>query len=92
MQIDWTQQALSDLAEIEHYIEQDRREAARQVAAHLWTSVEHLAEFPELGKPGRRPGTRELIIPPYVISYRVRSQCLQILSVWHGRRRRQVAT
>ncbi len=92
MQIDWTQQALSDLAEIERYIEQDRPAAAQRVAAHLWSSVEHLAEFPQLGKPGRRPGTRNLIIPPYVISYRVRSQRLEILSIGHGRRRRLVAT
>ena len=92
MQIDWTQQALSDLAEIEHYIEQDRPEAAQRVAAHLWSSVEHLAEFPQLGRPGPRSGIRNLVIPPYVISYRVRSQRLEILSIWHGRRRRQVAT
>jgi toxin ParE1/3/4 len=92
MQIAWTEQALADLAEIERYIEQDKPEAAERVAAHLWTSVEHLAEFPQLGRPGRRPGTRNLIIPPYVISYRVRSQRLEILSVWHGRRSPQVAT
>ncbi len=95
MQIVWTQQALSDLAEIEHYIEQERPEAAQRVAAVLSSSVEHLAEFPQLGKPGRPgpgPETRSLVIPPYVISYRVRSQRLEILSIWHGRRRRQVAT
>ncbi len=90
MQIVWTQQALADLAGIEQYIEQDKPEAAQRVAAHLWSSVENLAEFPQLGRPGRRPGTRELIIPPYVISYRVRSQRLEILSVGHGRRRRYV--
>ena len=89
MQIEWTEQALSDLSEIEHYIEQERPQAAQRVAAHLWTSVEHLAEFPHLGKPGRRPGTRTLIIPPFVISYRVRSERLEVLSIWHGRRRRR---
>jgi len=92
MQIVWTQQALADLPEIEHYIEQERPAAAQHVAAHLVSSVEHVAEFPQLGRRGRRPGTRNLIIPPYVISYRVRSQRLEILSIWHGRRRRQVAT
>jgi len=89
MQIVWTEQAIADLAEIEHYIEQDRPRAARRVAAHLVGSVEHLAEFPQLGKPGPRPGTRDLIIPPYIISYRIRSECLEILSIWHGRRRRR---
>jgi len=58
------------------------------VAAHLVGSVEHLAEFPQLGKPGPRPGTRELTNPPYFISYRIRSEHLEILSIWHGRRRR----
>ncbi len=89
MQIVWTKQAITDLAEIEHYIEQDKPQAARRVAAHLVASAEHLAEFPQLGKPGPRPGTRDLIIPPYFISYRIRSERLEILSIWHGRRRRR---
>jgi len=89
MQIAWTEQALSDLTEIEHYIAQDKPEAARRVAAHLWSSVEHLAEFPQLGRAGRRPGTRELIVPPYTVNYRIRSDRLEIISIWHGRQQRQ---
>jgi toxin ParE1/3/4 len=89
MGVFWTEQAVSDLAEIEEFITQDKPQAAGRVAIHLLSSVEHLAEFPQLGKPGRRPGTRELIIPPYVITYRLRPDRLEILSVWHGRRRRK---
>ncbi len=91
MRISWTRQAIADLAEIEHYIEQDNPNAAQPVATHLLGSVEHLAEFPQLGRPGQRPGTRQLIIPPYVISYRVQREHLEILSIWHGRRVRQGA-
>jgi toxin ParE1/3/4 len=87
MEIVWTAQAIADLAEIERYIEQERPRAARRVAAHLLANVEHLAEFPQLGKAAPRLGMRSLVVPPYVISYRVRSQRLEILSVWHGRRR-----
>ncbi len=87
MKIVWTQRAIADLEEIEGYIAQDRPSAAQRVAAHLVSSVEHLAEFPQLGRPGLRPGMRSLVAPPYIISYRVRSGSLQILSVWHGRRR-----
>lgn len=86
MQIVWSEQAIADLAEIRDYIEQDKPQAAARVAAHLLSSVEHLAEFPQLGKHGRRPNTRELVIPPYVITYRVKSNRLEILSVWHARR------
>lgn len=89
MKIVWTEQAVSDLAEIEDYIALDKPQAARRVAAHLASSVEHLAEFPHLGRPGRRFETRELIIPPYVITYRLRPGRLEILSVWHSRRRKQ---
>jgi len=89
MQIVWTEQAISDLTEIETYIEQDKPQAAERVAAHLLSSVEHLAEFPHLGRQGRRPGTRELVISPYVITYRLRPGRLEILSVWHGRRLRK---
>jgi toxin ParE1/3/4 len=89
MQIVWTEQAITDLAEIEAHIERDKPQAAERVAAHLLSSVEHLAEFPHLGRQGRRSGTRELIIPPYVITYRLRPDRLEILSVWHGRRVRK---
>ena len=82
----WTEQAISDLAEIEDYIANDKPQAAERVAAHLVSSVEHLAEFPHLGKPGRRPGTRSLIIPPYFITYHLKPNRLEILSVWRGRR------
>jgi addiction module RelE/StbE family toxin len=89
MQIVWTGQAISDLADIEDYIAQDKPQAAVRVANHLVSSVEHLAEFPQLGREGRRPGTRELIILPYVITYRLRAEQLEILSVWLGRRLRK---
>jgi plasmid stabilization system protein ParE len=88
MQIFWTARAISDLSEIENYIAHDKPEAAGRVASHLLSSVEHLAEFPHLGKPGRRPGTRNLVASPYIVTYRVRRNLLEILSVWHGRRRR----
>jgi toxin ParE1/3/4 len=86
MQIVWTQQAITDLSEIERYIERERPSAARRVAAHLVTSVEYLGEFPHLCKPNPRPGTRSLVVPPYTITYRIRAGALQILSIWHGRR------
>lgn len=87
MEIDWTEQAIRDLAEIQEYIERERPQAAQRVASHLLATVEHLAEFPELGSAGPRPGTRTLTVPPYAISYRVRRDRLEILSIWDGRRR-----
>ena len=87
MRIVWTERAVTDLQKIENHIARERPAAAQRVAAHLLGSVEHLAEFPHLGKPGPRPGMRSLVAPPYMISYRVRTDTLQILSVWDGRRK-----
>ena len=45
-----------------------------------------LADQPELGRGGRWPNARELIVPPYVIPYRVRTGTVEVLRVLHGRR------
>jgi toxin ParE1/3/4 len=87
MRIVWTERAVANLREIETHIAQERPAAAQRVAVHLLGSIEHLAEFPLLGRPGPRSGMRSLIVPPYIISYRVRAKALQILSIWHGRRK-----
>ena len=40
-------------------------------------------------RPGRVPGTRELVIPrtPFVVPYRLKSDIIQILRVYHGAHR-----
>lgn len=42
-----------------------------------------------MGRPGRVPGTRELVLPhfPYVIPYRVREQRAEVLHVLHTSRK-----
>src|SRR5437868_4762505 len=52
-------------------------------------AVDRLAQMPNLGRPGRVPGTRELVVPGtrYVIPYRVRAERLEIIAVFHGRQR-----
>jgi plasmid stabilization system protein ParE len=42
-----------------------------------------------MGRPGRVPGIRELVIPttPYIVPYRVQREAIQILRVYHGARR-----
>lgn len=51
--------------------------------------VRALLAFPRLGRPGRRPDTRELVISgtPYIVAYRLRDRDVQILRVLHGARR-----
>ena len=83
--INWTELALDDLSEIQQFITQDNPFAARTLAARIVEAAESLAEFPDRGRPGDEPGTRELSnVRPYVIVYRVLETEVQILRVWHG--------
>jgi len=55
----------------------------------IFTAVELLERFPEAGRTGRIPGTRELVIvpTPFLVAYRVRRSKIEILSLLHGARR-----
>jgi toxin ParE1/3/4 len=89
MQIAWTRKALGNLADIQAYIEQDQPEAARKVAAAIRRTVAYLAQHPHLGRPGRKAGTRELVVAGtrYIATYQVRDERLVILAVLHGAQR-----
>jgi len=90
MRIIWSEMAISNLIEIRRFIEHDKPEAARRLAQRILASVERLAEHPHLGRPGREPGTRELIVAgtPYIIPYRVQRGRLSILAVLHAAQNR----
>ncbi len=85
----WSPRAIAHLAELRAYIAHDRPSAAGRIAATLLAAVESLAEFPNLGRPGRVVGTRELVVrgTPYVIPYRLRGERLEIVAAFHGRQK-----
>jgi toxin ParE1/3/4 len=45
-----------------------------------------LDRTPSMGRPGRVPGTRELVIAgtPYIVAYRAKRRSIEILRVLHG--------
>ncbi len=85
----WSPRALSHLEDLRAYIAHDSPTAASRLAASLLTAVERLADMPNLGRPGRVSGTRELVVAgtPYLIAYRVRSNRVEIIGVFHGRQK-----
>lgn len=44
-----------------------------------------LATMPHRGRPGRIAGTRELILVPFIIVYRVRQETVEILRIYTQR-------
>ena len=89
MRIVWFRSAIADLEEARAYIANDNPQAARRVASAIVDAVDRLAAHPAVGRAGRVAGTRELVVSrtPYVIPYRVREGVVEILRVFHARRR-----
>jgi addiction module RelE/StbE family toxin len=87
MVVRWTEPAARDLTRICNYIGGHSSAAtARRVALSIYEGVASLSEFPEQGRPGRKSGTRELILSglPYLAVYRLRGDALEVLRILHG--------
>jgi toxin ParE1/3/4 len=89
MQVRWLRAALLNLDEEAAYIATEDPAAARLVVRRIVTAVNLLAGQPALGKSGRLPGTRELLVPKtrYLIPYRIRADQIEILRVFHTSRK-----
>jgi toxin ParE1/3/4 len=86
----WSSEAIDDLASLRAFIAEDDPAAAQRIVLRIGHNVAQLlSEQPQMGRPGRVPGTRELVLPgtPYVVPYRIRDNRIQVLRVYHGARR-----
>ncbi len=86
----WSPEAIDDLSALRAFIGKDAPAAARRAVLGILTHVhEVLQRNPEVGRAGRIPGTRELVIArmPFIVPYRIKADTLQVLRVYHGRRR-----
>ena len=89
MRVRWLRTALRNLDDEASYIAADDSAAARLVVKRVFTAVAMLAKQPGLGRPGRVPGTRELIVAKtrYIVPYRVQGETVEVLRVFHTSRR-----
>jgi len=89
MHLVWTEPALRDLASVRAYVALDNPSAAARQINLVLQAAETLVRFPNIGHPGRRPGTRELGVSRthYLLPYRITPNCIEILRVLHGRQR-----
>ncbi len=80
--------ASRDLDEIIDYIAIDNPAAAERIFRAILVTAGRLEKFPNIGRAGRIPGTRELSISglPYLLVYEVNSDAVIILAVFHTSR------
>ncbi len=88
MNLYWSPSAIEDLTQLRAYIARDNPFAAADVSSKILKAIERLREFPSMGRPGRLPDTRELVVPgtPLVIPYTVTDRGVEIIAVLHGAR------
>ena len=89
MKVVWSRRAIRHLIYLREHIQKDSEQNAALVAKRILKAADLLERHPEMGRPGRVVGTRELIVPdtPYIIPYRVRRERLELIAVFHGRQK-----
>lgn len=84
MRVIWSPTALSQREEIALYVARDNREAAKKLVRLFEDKASKLADFPNMGRPGRVPDTRELSVHQhYFIVYEITDNEVTILALWH---------
>jgi toxin ParE1/3/4 len=85
VRVKWLQRARRNLDEEIAYLAEESPEHAFKVYNHIRARIAALEQFPNMGRPGRIMGTRELIVAPYpyIVPYRVKDNTIIILRVFH---------
>ena len=87
--IEWSIPAINDLQSAGEYIAEENPKAAGRIASRVQEAVEYLEDQPNMGRPGRLEGTRELVVSgtPFIVVYWMREGAVQILRVLHHARK-----
>lgn len=84
MALKWTKTALRSVDDIAGFIAKDNPTRATSFVRELKEAVTRLQAHPGMGRAGRVPGTRELVVHKnYIAIYRVRGEDVEILRLHH---------
>lgn len=91
MENKWLRKALKNLDQEAEFVAKENPQAAHLLVQRIHHTISLLSDNPSLGRPGRLPGTYELVIPNirYFVPYRVRPRLrqIEILRVFHTSRK-----
>jgi addiction module RelE/StbE family toxin len=87
MNLVWTRPARADRRAVFEFIAEDSPRAAGKMDLIFAEKAGILTRFPEIGRPARVPGTREILAHRhYFLIYRVHGNTIQILRLLHTSR------
>jgi toxin ParE1/3/4 len=90
MKVVWSRRASRHLrAAYDYWSRESSAASADKMLERIFSGVETLQRYPETGRPGRVPGTRELVVAPtpFLVAYRVRRGNIEVLALLHGARK-----
>ena len=75
MHLRWTEAAATDLERIAGYLFSHAPDRAPRLIRSIYEAPETLLSFPHRGRPGKKAGTRELVLSPllWIVVYTVRT-------------------
>jgi addiction module RelE/StbE family toxin len=86
MELRWTEEAANDLEHITEYLLEHAPERAAGLVWEIYHAPAELLKFPLRGRPGKKEGTRELVLSrlPYIVVYRINRDMIQLVRILHG--------
>jgi toxin ParE1/3/4 len=86
MQLRWSEAAADDLERIADYLLTHAPGRAPELIRMVYDAPSTLLTFPNRGRPGRRDGTRELVLTPlpYIVVYTVSDDVIFVVRILHG--------
>jgi plasmid stabilization system protein ParE len=86
--------AIEDIERLRSFLDQNNPDAARRALALIWTAIDRLQEYPDLGMPTGDADIRQIVVRFGASGYIVRYASLPedghilITRIWHGREAR----
>lgn len=85
--------AVDDVGRLRSFLDRDSPDAAKRALASIWTAIDRLQEFPELGMPTQDTHIRQILVrfgaSGYIVRYAVLPDGnILITRIWHGREAR----
>ena len=86
IQLRWSKAAAQDLENIIDYLLEKTPGHAARLVRKLYEAPSALKAFPKRGRPGKKKGTRELVIPslPFIVIYRATPATVNIVRILNG--------
>ena len=85
--------AVEDVERLRTFLDQKNPDAARRALAAIWTAVDRLQEFPDLGMATEDSEIRQMVVrfgsSGYIVRYALPGdENILITRIWHGREAR----